>query len=123
MIELDEFSIPNAAKYVCIVWHYQVAHSTMIVRIQDPQTEEIYWVSFLAVQYYDGPMRWQGANFSVEESIETLTLLREKTGFHLDMSDEDLENEFQLFTVNCKDYQVRVLAKKAYISKTSPLNF
>jgi hypothetical protein len=66
--------------YYCAVWAHTVHHSELAVRIisdrdETPTTQFFYWI-FSGVLFYEGPLKWQGADFSFDDSECDTILMR-----------------------------------------------
>ena len=61
---------PN--EYSCIVFHYRVNHSTLLVqaRPKNPGHLKSFYIAFDGVEYYEGPFVWGSANVSIATDDE-----------------------------------------------------
>ena len=98
--------------YACRVWRYQAAHSEMLIRFHKEQEfdENSFFLLFSRVAYFEGPMVWKGAAFSIgafEECKQTLTRLRiwKET-----WSDEIMKDVYRLYKLELDATQVRIIA-------------
>lgn len=71
-MDLSELSNPD--QYLCRVSMYRIGHSELYIRIS--KADDIRYMCFGSVHYYQGPMRWQGANFSLGDKNLCCELLR-----------------------------------------------
>ena len=59
------------------------------VEIYDPYKHISYYLNFIGVDYFDGPVAWQGANFRIADADECLKYLRSTTR-HEGVTDQSL---------------------------------
>ena len=101
--------------YYCAVWAYTVHHSELAVRMistrdETPSTKKFYWI-FSGVLFYEGPLNWQGADFSFDDSGRNTILMKIYPA--LNNSEKlAMQNLFRLFTFIDKKsgLDVRILA-------------
>jgi hypothetical protein len=106
------FNIENPQTYFCTVWSYLVNHSMLLVRIDKGELDNgIFYLCFELVQYFEGPLRWKGADFCVGASDECIELLH-KTGSR-GISEDYLLDQFSLFVVELPNFEmVKILAAR-----------
>lgn len=66
---------PNVEMLICKVTQYFMSHSSMQIEVFNPHDKTVFYINFLSVRYFDGPMGWQGADFNVQEQKECLEIL------------------------------------------------
>jgi hypothetical protein len=73
------FGIANPETYICRVASYRAGHSVMCVHVhrhsQSTLPYDEFFLLFDFVQYFEGPMWWNGANFCTSTPEECLQLL------------------------------------------------
>ena len=72
-------SIHSPETRYCTVWKYVVQHSEMAVQIRSDldetsTTKKLFWV-FQGVLLYQGPLKWQGADFHLSSDNDCMKLL------------------------------------------------
>jgi hypothetical protein len=93
------FGIAEPEKYVCFVTSYIPSHSQLEIGIKLPETPEfVYYLGFQAVEYFEGPLSWEGADFSRGDPNECVRLLR-LSYRHKKLADSHLMERFHLFYV------------------------
>jgi hypothetical protein len=111
--------VTDPQKYYYAVWGYSASHSLMAVRAikESSETRQIFYMIFETVQYFEGPMRWEGC-FRVGNADECLRLLRSVKGFN-NISEDYLLSKFRLFqTIVLGQVEVKIVAQNAYILKS-----
>jgi hypothetical protein len=121
------FNLPESNKYACAVWSYNVSLGLLSIKaVNRTRTDEVWWLTFLNVNYFEGPMMWFGADFEIGTADETLALCHKigitRNNYHTD--EMFLKNKvlFKVtFEVNNSDSnsvgEVRILAIKATASQ------
>ena len=98
----------------------------MEVQVSQIDSKEIFYVDFDGVEYFAGPMVWQGANFRLGQPQECIALIR-KLGRYDDIPEDYLLQNFQLFTVvttnTLNELRIEVIARRGTVSRKSLLRF
>jgi hypothetical protein len=106
------FAVSNPHLCSCAVMSYAIGHSEMLVKIED-ETHKEFYIVFYYVEYYSGPLKWKGANFSTQSKENTMKLLYKiKPEINNKIPESSLAN-FHLYTVNTPDFEVCILAAGA----------
>lgn len=102
------FDLQAPHEYRCQVLHYRNQHSFLLVRaVNDANRDELYFY-FLEVEYFEGPMRWQGANFYRTTDDEQIKLLE-----NINVDVELFLETSNLFVVESNGFKVKILATSA----------
>jgi len=118
------FNIENPEAYFCTVWSYLASHSMLLIRVDKGELDqEIFYLYFELVQYFEGPLKWKGANFCIGASDECIRLLHRK-GFE-GLPQNYLLDQFSLFVVELPNLElVKILAaRRAHKTENLPLFF
>lgn len=111
--------IKNLGRYECRVWEYHCAgHSQLYIRVNKAhQYSNSFMILFSGVEYFEGPMRWKGANFKAATNEECSTLLR--------CIDPLVPDEIDVPQIKAEDYRlfmqvsdncvVKIVAKSAIV--------
>jgi hypothetical protein len=94
------FEILNPETCYCVIQGYLKHHSYMEIRVARENIESsegVLYLHFEGVVYFEGPMIWQGAAFSLAPSSACLSLLH-KTAKYEGVPDDYLSQRFQLIT-------------------------
>jgi hypothetical protein len=65
--------------YYCTVWEFTVHHAEMVLQIRSDlneitTTKKLFWI-FQRVMYYQGPLKWYGADFHLGSDSECMKLI------------------------------------------------
>jgi hypothetical protein len=93
------FNLPDPDRWVCKIREYEWGHSQLRLTLEDPEQHRTLYLSFVGVDYHEGPIVWQGANFRRTSDDECLEILR-RTDANDRFSDRSLLGDFALFTVD-----------------------
>lgn len=67
-------------KYYCTAWMYTAHHSELAIRITSDHDElpttQSFFLLFSGVLFYEGPLRWHNADFSVDNSERDIILAK-----------------------------------------------
>jgi len=100
--------LENPDEYHCIAIHYRRGHSELLVRVFPNKSDnsEPFFLIFQAVEYFEGPLMWWGANFCIATDDEYQNFLAER---ELDIS---LDESFKLIVVDHPDikFKVKIIA-------------
>ena len=106
------FPIEDYEQWTCQVRIYLVSHSQLQIRMENSETQQVKFINFTGVEFYDGPLEWRGAGFFIGENSECLSILRKMDAYTKD-SDDILLSEMSLFIVRQHDgHSVRIVAGK-----------
>lgn len=109
------FNLPDPENWGCQVWGYLKSHSVLIIQLQ-ADSETSCFLEFAAVEYFEGSIVWQGANFSLAPPDECLRIIR-RTGRFNSISDDYLLSHLRLFTVNSdSESPIKILAANGMVS-------
>lgn len=109
--------LPNAEKYWCQIYHYNLGHSELSIHLV--YETENYYLHFSGVRYFCGPMIWQGANFQLASAEQCLELVR-RIRKSVQIPDEMIPEVFQLYSMKLGTSQVDILCHRMDLSKTPP---
>ncbi len=77
MTKFLDARLPLEDRYLCEVVRYLNVHNSLAIRFRNSDNSgEIFYVEFVSVQYYSGPMVWNSVHFEVATPQECATLLR-----------------------------------------------
>ena len=72
------FNITDADQYRCQVHHYHSRVSRLYLRVFKGQVDvPVFYLLFSDVAYFDCPVNWQGADFSIAEADDCIALMLE----------------------------------------------
>ncbi|MDQ7026021.1 MAG: hypothetical protein Q9P01_01720 [Anaerolineae bacterium] len=72
------FNITDSVQYRCQVHHYHSRVSRLYLRVYKGQTDiPVFYLLFSDVAYFDCPVNWQGANFSIAPADDCIALMLE----------------------------------------------
>jgi hypothetical protein len=112
--------LENPDEYHCIAIHYRRGHSELLVRVfpNNPDEAEFFLI-FQAVEYFEGPLMWSGADFCIATDDESQNFLTERG---LDIS---LSESFKLFVVDYPgiEFKVKIIAAKNVPKSDTPGDF
>ncbi len=102
------------------------SHSQMLLRIHEGDflIGDTFYLLFTGVQYFEGPLSWNGAGFQLGTSDESLALLQKRPAIRK-LPETDLQtmiNTTKLFKFESQDH-VRILAGAIHPSKDIPPGF
>lgn len=103
------FDLVDPSAYGCRVASYHRTHSTLLIVAAHPERyqSQIIHLNFLGVMYFEGPMKWQGADFCLETTDECAKLLQ-KLGEDVDL----YLKRTSLYVVELPNLKVKILAKR-----------
>lgn len=121
----DILDFPNFDTCHCRVIGYIRSHSFMEIKVDYigvNTSEDVFYIAFEGVEYFEGPMIWQGGQFRIMSPIDCLNLLH-KLGRYEGIPDEYLLKRFQLITnpvINPlgSNLHVRILASNSIVSSS-----
>jgi hypothetical protein len=113
------FGIEQADTCQCAVWYYSVSLSVLYLHLAYEKSARgsPSYICFLDVKYFDGPMRWVGANFRVDSSDEYAAVWRKFGAMDAEREIEvvhQMRKIYSLYTVNLPCTKVRILAGSAH---------
>lgn len=126
------FNIGDPETYSCRVWDYAVGHSVLtieVIRIRYPGLpDDLFFLEFDSVRYYEGPLTWQGAEFCTADLERYLNLLLKLQGSEA-LEEAELSEIYEgvlripgrLFEVQTANFSVKLIASFVTMLK-SPLN-
>lgn len=92
----EDLIVKEPENWICDVISYWLDHSSLQIRLQSVNTQEEVHLDFLNVKYFEGPITWKGAKFSVA-SMEICLDLLEVTGQQNLLESVKISREFSLF--------------------------
>jgi hypothetical protein len=112
-------NIHNPETQYCTVWKYIVQHSEMAVQIRSdidetPTTKKLFWI-FEGVLLYQGPLKWQGADFRLapdHECMELITRLKPEIKHPEILIDSGFYNLFK-FRDRISGFDINIVASSA----------
>lgn len=107
-------NVENPLEYHCRLWGYIPGHSQLLVRVykDDFLGENVFFLTFETVLYWEGHVGWKGVDFllgTVEEAQEIL--LKANTPVPQESISEFLR-VYHLFKIDRPDCQVRIFANR-----------
>jgi hypothetical protein len=114
------FQISDAQAYQCKMKGYFAGHSQMYIEasLVPVETRKPLFLAFEAVLYFEGPVRWRGANFRYGTPDETAAIVALLSKAGVISSDTDYQDyllrKHRLFLVDSIDVKVKILAGDAY---------
>lgn len=117
------FGLAQPELWFCKIRHYGMGHSNMEIGIYNSKTEENKYCHFVGVEYFEGSLAWQGANFRIGSSKSCLEIMRRTTDSDR-QNDEDILSVAKLFiaeivNTNVSDLGISIIATGAVISGKS----
>jgi hypothetical protein len=120
------FNLNNPDGLFCDVARYSTGFGTLALRVDqevgdEGQHEFLCWIYFNNVGYFQGPLRWKGANFFIASSEEDLRL-RYQLGYHLYLKEEMILQIGKLYKVKHNtpwldvSLEIKILASMATVS-------
>ncbi len=127
---MNAFNIANPERCTCRVMDYRFNDSSMVIRVLQPTFSDQKVTLYLllqGVQYFEGPVGWEGANFQTETPEACLDLFR-KVGRYSDYDDAVLMKMFRLFRVpilspGAQQTAVRIIAASGLLTQESKGTF
>jgi hypothetical protein len=114
------FKIPNVENCNCYVKGYSKSHSFMeisVFSLEYSDVEPLHYIHLNGVIYFEGPMRWSGANFDEIFTDRKLEIFRTLPGY-ASIPDEALKTHFHLIHTTSKLYPpVTILVQGYYLSE------
>jgi hypothetical protein len=117
------FEIENPEAYSCFIEKYSAGGARLRITAYKGHFEPERAISlfFSGVCYFEGPIVWQGANFTVGEPSEALELMR-KVGWPEDTATNQIDissTGLHLFKVKLPKCEVRIIAANAHWATTA----
>ena len=110
----------NPDIYNCIVWSYRVSLSRLLVRVDEGEFDKnFFYLIFEEVLYFEGPLRWGGANFCLGTDEECVKILHRR-GLN-GIPEGELLNLYSLFIVELPDSEVVKIVASNNIYRTSDI--
>jgi hypothetical protein len=113
------FALEEAENYNCIVWRYQIAHSTLLLRLDLPNKfrdkATTYYLAFSGVYYFEGPIRWQSAAFQLgnkDELGEIVDRVEKAASMSADEREAFITEYSHLYKVVTPDFEVKIIANR-----------
>ncbi len=107
--------VNNPKIYYCSIWLYTTHHSEIAVRVmstldESPATNKFYWI-FTGVVYFEGPLKWQGADIYFDD-IERGSLVKKIYPTFHNIEELISSDTYRLFKFADKisELEVRILA-------------
>lgn len=121
------FNITNPEVYRCQVHHYHSRLSRLYLRVYKGQaTTPAFFLLFADVAYFDCPVTWTGADFSIEDRDECLHLMLEaglvgEAILRFPNAYASITDYARLYTVHSSAQRpVRLIANSANMVRTLP---
>jgi len=112
--------IENPEQYDCTLWHYQIGHREMLIRIcsrDKPDESNTFFFHFIGVQYFAGPIEWHGASFQLGSNEDLMSILHRLGLTKLHQNDPEalhlMTQMFHLFEVKTASMPVKLVASRA----------
>ena len=118
--------IDDPSQYSCTVWNYQPSHSMLLIRLLRGVLPggHVSYLIFGAVNYFEGPLSWMGADYIIGDEQELKQILLELDW--IDNNEETLKTttrRSKLYKFPFKSIEVRIIAGILYESKEIPKGF
>jgi hypothetical protein len=111
------FSITDPDSYGCGVYKYVASLSVLHIRVvNSTKPPNLFYIVFYPVEYFSGPMYWQGANFQLAPDEECLMILSRLERYKGTLPEKlliDEEHKLKLFTVKSPRNTIQIVAKEA----------
>ena len=119
------FSFENPDAIDCTVWQYAVGHSEMRIQLFDNSKGLIYYLDFIMVHYFSGPLKWHGANFKLHSWNDSLPLMKELGQLpDLEKAPEEIKkmmigSAFKLHTISAihPKVEIKILSAGGHLSE------
>lgn len=70
------FGIQRPEMMACMVTEYKWNRQVLTVKLKRDQSPEVFYLRFTRVEFFAGPMMWQGADFHIGNDADCLELLQ-----------------------------------------------
>src|SRR5687767_8481732 len=100
------FSLKNPTECLCEVTKFKISHGALDIQL----VEEKVFLVFVGVIYFQGPMSWQGANFSLSPEVKTLKLVRHIYPDLAEGHENLLTRFYKLYRVRTAKFNILILA-------------
>lgn len=108
------FALQRPDMIECMVYDYHWGRGALTLRLQRENSPDIQYIKFSGVEYFSGPVKWKGANFSIRPTSECLELLqRAERVNELVTEDNLIERNIQLYTVELEHLPVLIVCHLA----------
>ncbi len=114
MLKID---VPQSCS--CRVWRYMYSHSMLSINAFQLNPEKTYYLLFTSVEFYEGPLFWEGADYQIGSSGHCLDILHRTERFD-DIPDAHLSKSFKLFVFPGAS-PVRIIAANVRVFEEDPL--
>lgn len=113
--------IKNAESLRCTVLYYRLGHGRLEIQVDRGQSwrgRTVFYLIFRAVPYFEGPLRWGGADLRVgtEDELKEV-LLKYLPAKHIA---DYLEGDFRLYTFETDYAPVKIVAHKTVFKDKEP---
>ena len=110
------FKLENPQAYSCEILSYHRQHSDLFLKANHLSNPDKYWFEFTALEYFEGPVGWRGADFCIATTDECIKLLR-----NLKLDINLYLETYSLFVVLASSgFEVKMLAQRANVVKYPP---
>lgn len=116
-MQANIFALDDPEKYNCMVERFVVGHAQMNIRIFHQTDNKYFRAWFINVEYFAGPIRWEGANFCLATSQECLSLLHTRMNRFDGLRDNFLADYFKLYKATLPKQDIEIIAAAAGISE------
>jgi hypothetical protein len=89
------FNLSYPDQFACQVVGYTASLSQLVIKATRSHQQETYFLTFMDVAYFEGPLTWNGARFLVADNSECMEILQQITGFSV--QSKDALQEYRLF--------------------------
>lgn len=79
MKAIQTFQLEQADQYWCNVDFFTTSHSSLYVEAK--YKDDVRFICFSSMKYYQGPLVWQGLNFQIASTQEMLAFSRGQSRF------------------------------------------
>jgi hypothetical protein len=100
------FSLENPVSCFCQITKFKLSHRAMDIQL----IEEEKFLIFVGVIYFQGPIQWKGANFTVGVESDMLSLLRRVYPLLIQSPDNLLIELYKLYQVVDTEFNILILA-------------
>jgi hypothetical protein len=104
--------LPGLKKYSCVFWGFSAHHSRLYIRLYSSETkpDDHMYLEFHSVSYFQGPMRWTGANFRFGTRDEFVKVIN--SGI-VELSEDVIDhylNSYRLFLIEQPSFTIKIVA-------------
>lgn len=118
-----DLKIDDLPLYHCSVFQYSQSHRVLTIKVHkhaDP--ENIFYLVFEAVWYFQGPTSWRGLDFEFADINERKTLIQKVLLNIEDNMVDGISEQFALYVIYRPDINIQILAGNCFTLKSPPIS-